>query len=240
MRKIMLAIIATLAVASSAAAQDYKPFDIAFGFGWAFPTTDFKNSFDAGWNGMIGGTFNFNEHWGFEADYTYARMNGPSKTVSITSNPIAGAVTNGVIDSNHQMNVGSFNALWRTQSKHRPIGGYLLGGGGIYHRSIQLTSPAVGYTTVCDPYWYVCYPTAVSMDQILGDRSSNDFGIDFGGGVTFGHDVKFFVESRYHYVWGPEVTNAVATPASGSTQTSCSSGCTTNAAYFPLTFGVKW
>jgi hypothetical protein len=217
MRKILLAFIATLAIASSAAAQDYKPFDIAFGFGWAFPTTDFKNSFDTGWN----------------------RMDGPSRTVPIASNPGLAAVTNGVIDSNHQMHIGSFNAMWRTQSKDRPIGGYLLGGGGIYHRIIQLTSPAVGYTTICDPYWYVCYPAAVSMDQILGDRSSNDFGIDFGGGITFGHEVKFFVESRYHYVWGPEVTATVPAPV-GTTQGSCSGGCTTNAAYFPLTFGVKW
>jgi len=240
MRKIVLAVIATLAVASSAAAQDYKPFDIMFGFGWAFPTMDFKNSFDAGWNGMIGGAFNFNEHWGFEADYTYAHMNGPERTIFVS--PIPGGATSAqLIESNHQMHIGSFNAMWRTQSKDRAIGGYLLGGMGIYHRIIQLTSPAVGYTTICDPYWYVCYPAAVSVDNILGDRSSNDFGIDFGGGITFGHEVKFFVESRYHYVWGPTITPATipSNPITGSTQT-CSPSCSTNAAYIPLTFGVKW
>ena len=80
----------------------------------------------------------------------------------------------------------------------------------------------------------------MSVDNILGDRSSNDFGIDFGGGITFGHEAKFFVESRYHYVWGPTVTTGVGTPITGSTQTDCSGGCSTNAAYFPLTFGVKW
>jgi len=239
MRKIILAVVATLAVASSAAAQDYKPFDIGFGFGWVFPTMDFKNSFDAGWNGMIAGNFNMNEHWGIEADYTYARMNGPSRTVPIASNPIGAALTNGIIESNHQMHVLDFNLMWRTQSKDRPLGGYLLGGGGYYHRKIQLTSPSVGYTTVCDPYWYVCYPGFVSIDTILGDRSSNDFGIDFGGGITFGHEAKFFVESRYHYVWGPEVTGATTLPT-GTTQANCASGCTTNASYFPLTFGVKW
>src|SRR4051794_8828691 len=63
MRKIFLAVLATLAIASSAAAQDYKPFDVGFGFGWMFPTMDIKNSFDAGWNGMITGNFNMNEHW---------------------------------------------------------------------------------------------------------------------------------------------------------------------------------
>src|SRR5205814_9993323 len=131
----------------------------------------------------VGGTFNLNEHWGIEADYTYARMNGPSRTVSISSNPIAGAITNGVIDSNHQMHIGSFNAMWRSQSKDRPIGGYLLGGGGIYHRIIQLTSPAAGYTTLCAPYWYVHYPALVPVEQKLGARSPNDFGIGFGRGL---------------------------------------------------------
>src|SRR4051812_28482614 len=94
MRKMILALFGTLALAAPAAAQDYKPFDIAFGFGWAFPTTDLKNSFDAGWNGMIGGMFNLNQHWGIEADYTYAHMNGPDKQILVSSTPIAAAVTN--------------------------------------------------------------------------------------------------------------------------------------------------
>jgi len=236
----ILALFGTLALAAPAAAQDYKPFDIAFGFGWAFPTTDLKNSFDAGWNGMIGGMFNLNQHWGIEADYTYAHMNGPDKQILVSSTPIAAAVTNGLIESNHQMHIGSFNLMWRSQSHDRPLGGYVLGGGGIYHRIVQLTSPSVGYTTVCDPYWYVCYPGLVSVDTILGDRSSNDFGIDFGGGITFGHEVKFFVESRYHYVWGKDISSASTLPSSTAASTGCASGCTTNAAYFPLTFGVKW
>ena len=187
---------------------------------------------------MIGGAFNFNEHWGFEADYTYARMNGPDKTIFVS--PIPGGPTSAqLIESNHQMHIGSFNAMWRTQSKDRPFGGYLLGGLGIYHRIVQLTSPAVGYTTVCDPYWYVCYPAAVSVDNILGDRSSNDFGINFGGGITFGHEAKFYVETRFHYVWGPTINPTAATLPSDTT-TNCAGGCSSNASYFPLTFGVRW
>jgi hypothetical protein len=86
---------------------------------------------------------------------------------------------------------------------------------------------------VCNPYWYVCYPTLVPVDRIIGDRSSNDFGINFGAGVTFGANAKFYVETRYHYVWGPTVRPEVALPG-GQTEFS------TNAGYFPLTFGVRW
>ncbi len=138
------------------------------------------------------------------------------------------------------MHVGSFNLVYRTVSTDSPVNGYVLGGVGIYHRIVQLTSPSVGYTTVCDPFWYVCYPAAVSIDTIIGDRSSNDFGIDFGGGITFGHEAKFYIESRYHYVWGKTVTPAARRFRRGPSTGACSGGCSTNAAYFPLTFGVRW
>jgi opacity protein-like surface antigen len=86
----------------------------------------------------------------------------------------------------------------------------------------------VGIASVCDPYWYVCYPVAVPVDQIVGDRSSTDFGMDFGGGVSFGGSVRFFVEARYHYVWGSDFTLP-----DGSTRN-------TNSQYFPITFGIRF
>jgi opacity protein-like surface antigen len=244
MRKLLTAFFVTLVAVAPAAAQDDKPVGFNFGFGWTFPQTEFKESFDAGWNGTIGATYNINEHFGVLAEYIYTRMGGPERTIRVTETPIAAVATNGLIESNHQMHVGSFNLVYREQSDERPIGVYVLGGAGIYHRTVQLTSPSVGYTTYCDPYWYVCYPAAVSVDTIIGDRSSNDFGMDFGAGVTFGREAKFFIESRYHYVWGPTISPTASqlpsTTGDGTAATGCSGGCSTNAAYFPLTFGVRW
>ena len=40
------------------------------------------------------------------------------------------------------------------------------------------------------------------MENIIGERSSTDFGMVFGGGINFG---AFFSELRYHYIWGPTV-----------------------------------
>ena len=67
----------------------------------------------------------------------------------------------------------------------RPYG---LVGMGLYYRKIRLTSPGVGWVPgYCDPWWYVCYPGGwVETTNILGDRSSTDFGMSFGGGVNFG------------------------------------------------------
>ena len=99
---------------------------------------------------------NVNDTIGFEADYFYHRLSGPSRTCP---SPLLGG-SPVLIESNQQLNVGSFNLVMRTPS-NAPVAGYVLGGPGIYHRTVQLTTPSVGVATVCDPYWLVCYPTAM-------------------------------------------------------------------------------
>ena len=70
----------------------------------------------------------------------------------------------------------------------------------------------------------------VEVDRIVGDRSSWDPGINIGGGVTFklGDAALFYVETRWHYMWGPEFTDA-----EGVSQKA-------NGQYFPVTFGFKF
>jgi hypothetical protein len=100
----------------------------------------------------------------------------------------------------------------------------------MYYRTVSLTTPDVGFTTWCDPYWYVCYPTAVEIDRIIGDRSSWDPGINIGGGLTMklGDSALFYVETRWHYMWGPEFTDR-----EGNTLKA-------NGQYFPVTFGFRF
>jgi opacity protein-like surface antigen len=243
MRKFYLAAIVVLVVAMPAAAQD-RPWGVNFGGGWAFPVSGFKDAFNTGWNGGIGVTFNVKPTIGIQAEYMYDRLGGPDKTISVFPTPLAIGGSSGLIESNHQMHTGTFNLIYSpmaVEGAAHPVGAYFLGGGGIYHRLIQLTTPSVGYTSVCDPYWLTCYPALVEVTRIIGDRSSNDFGINLGAGMTFGTTAKFYVETRWHYVWGPKVTTtAVATPADGSAPVDCTKGCSTNAQYFPLTFGVRW
>ncbi|HVH29645.1 MAG TPA: outer membrane beta-barrel protein [Vicinamibacterales bacterium] len=229
---VMMALIA----ATPAEAQD-RPAGVNFGGGWTFPVSGLNDAFDIGWNAGIGGTFNISPTVGFQAEYMYHRMGGPDRPILIASNPDLPATTSGIIESNHQIHSGTFNLVYQTPRGGSAVGGYVLGGVGIYHRLVQLTTPSVGYTTICDPYWYVCYPTLVSVDRIIGDRSSNDFGINIGGGVTFGTDGQFYVEMRYHYVWGPKVETQV-NPLNGTDV--CPNECSTNAQYFPLTLGFRW
>jgi hypothetical protein len=237
MRKLLATIFGILVIAAPASAQD-KPVTINFGFGVQMPVSGFNDAFDTGWNGGIGATFNFKPTFGFQTEYMYNWMPGPEKTITVFPTPGGGTASNQLIESNHNMHTVTFNGVW-TAPRAAKVGGYGVAGIGIYHRTVQITSPAVGYTTFCDPYWYVCYPALVEVDRILGDRSSTDFGINFGAGVMFGGEAaKFYIEFRYHYVWGPEVNPVTTVNPLANGQ--CSGGCSTNAQYIPITFGVRF
>jgi hypothetical protein len=234
MRRLMFVSLVTIGLAAPALAQD-KRVEVNLGGGATFPVSDFKKDFNTGGNFDLGATIWMTPTIGFQAQYTYTRMNGPEKAITVTPTPLPGVGSTQLIQSNQQINAGVFDIVARSHNTDHIANGYVLGGLGVYHRSLQLTSPAVGYTTFCDPYWLVCYPAAVSVDNILGERSSTDFGINFGGGVTFGHEAKFYIETRYTYVWGPTVSVPSNLP-SGQAPSSTS----TNMTYFPLVFGVKF
>jgi opacity protein-like surface antigen len=230
-RTITVASVVTAILMASAPvfAQD-KPVEINLGGGVTFPASDLGERFDTGWNGAIGVTFNISRNVGIQAEYMYHRMEGPERTfANLAPTPQSDTV---LIESNHQMHTGTFNLVARS-SGSGAVNGYVLAGPGIYHRIIQLTTPSVGFVSICDPYWYVCYPGAVEVDQVVGDRSSNDFGVNFGGGVTFGRAAKFYTEFRYHYVWGPDVGPVIPAESDGSTYS-------TNAQFTSLTFGFRF
>ena len=98
---------------------------------------------------------------------------------------------------------------------------------------IKVTTPAVGFVPgFCDPWWYVCYPGGfVPVENIVGDRSSTDFGMDFGGGVHFG---AIYAELRYHYIWGPDI--GPQGTAAGSTTTTRKA----NGQFLATTFGFRF
>lgn len=223
MRKtVILSALFALAVPALAQAQD-KPVEFNFGGGVTVPVGDVSDSFDTGWNFATGLTFNANEVVGFQAEYQYHRFGGPERTfANLAPSPSSDRI---LIESNHQMNVVDFNIVLRAGGTSG-VRGYVLAGPGVYWRKVQLTTPSVGLITVCDPYWYVCYPTPVATDAIVGDRTSTDFGFNVGGGVSFG---AFYIEARYHYVIGDDVQ----APGGGQSYS-------TNASYFPVTVGFRF
>lgn len=208
-----------LAMAVPASAQDVKKFEVNLGAGFTVPYSDSGKSFGTGGNFLAGVDFNFNDHMGVEANYGYNRFG--SKDIPVTGTPKI--ITDAPLTVHHRMHDGDFSFIYRF-NKMGHVAPYALAGVGVYGSEVILTTPSVGFVTVCDPWIYVCFPAAVPVDQILGSRSSTDFGVHFGGGVSIptGDRARFFVEVRFIHTYGPEI-----------------GGTKANGNYFPVFFGFK-
>jgi len=104
------------------------------------------------------------------------------------------------------------------------LGIYGIGGGGWYHRSGEATAPGLVPGTVCPPFWDwwgTCISGLWPANVVIASTSSNAFGGNIGGGVTYRlgeSGVKFYTEVRYHHASHNQV----------------------NTDLLPLTFGVRW
>jgi opacity protein-like surface antigen len=223
-----------LGLASVTHAQTYpydKRVNFSFGAGWTAPTSDVRDRFGDGFNFNLGVQVNATPAIGIEFLYGYNGLGEKNIQIPVYPTPVEGG--EGVPSdffANTNMQYGSVNLIMQ-----RPVGTvrpYGLIGMGVYYRPVEITTPSVGFVPgYCDPYWYVCYPGGfVETDRIIGERSSTDFGMDFGGGVNFG---VFYAELRYHYIWGPTVeAPAEAVNVSGDLKA--------NGKFWLTTFGVRF
>ena len=163
---------------------------------------------------------------GIEGLYSFNGLGEKRISIPVSSTP-GGATVPTDFFGNMNMQYGTVNLVARKPSGSvRP---YFVAGVGVYYRPIKVTTPGVGYVPgYCDPWWYVCFPGGfVPVENIVGERSSTDLGMDFGGGVQFG---TFYAEVRYHYIWGPTVD----TSATGGTSQKA------NGQFLPITFGFRF
>lgn len=190
-----------------------------FGFIGGGPTIPLGDSGDRfnvgpGFNAGIG--FNFNRFVGVQLEGFWSRFSVNGDLLNTTD-----------LDANHRMQYGTLDAVANVV-RSGPFTAYLLGGGGLYYRRVQLTQFA-GTTVVpaCDPWLYYCYPSAVSVETILGTRSSTDWGINGGAGfsVRVAPGLRIYAEGRYHYIFGPEIIN---------------SSDKANGEYIPIMFGLRF
>lgn len=215
------AVLLVLGGIGPALAQD-RPVTVNVGVGPIFPQSDVGDHFDTGVTIPVGVTFHINESLGIQGEYAYSWMDGPQTTVVAED----GSPT--LLESNHSMHMFNANVIFGPRTSG-PVGGYVIGGIGAYNRRVELTTPSVGLIRVCDPFWLVCFPVAVPATQVIGSRSTTDFGINIGGAITFAR--RFYVEARYHYTWGPEFE--IPEVFGGGTVKA-------NGHYFPIVFGVRF
>ncbi|HEY1760515.1 MAG TPA: outer membrane beta-barrel protein [Bryobacteraceae bacterium] len=189
-------------------AQEVSPFSFAIGAGFTEPIGTAGRYLDTGWNFQAGGGFNFNPVLGAMLDFNYNSMGINAATLSNLGAPggnshIMSFTIDPIIHLNHK----------------GPVDVYLIGGGGLYHRYDDLTTPAGGFAPVITPFGFFNAPYV--GNAVLASYSVNKPGFDAGAGISFGTrwHAKFYAEARYNRML-------------------MSSGSDTD--YIPVTFGVRW
>jgi opacity protein-like surface antigen len=188
----------------AAQAQD-QPVNFSLGGGWTAPNSEVRDHLGDGYHFNIGLQVNVTPVIGIEGLYSFNGLG--DKRISSPVSPIEGGGTVPT-DFSADMNMQYGTASLVFQKPDGGVRPYGLIGAGVYYRPVKVTTPGVGFVPgYCDPWWYICVPGGfVPVENIIGERSSTDFGMTFGGGANFG---TFYTEVRYHYIWGPEIAPEV-------------------------------
>jgi len=228
---------AAVFAAAPAAAQDEKPVQLNIGGGYTGIYGAAADHIGSGGNFTLGVIFNVSPKIGIQGEYGWNGIKKKQLQFDVcASNPCTTPFVPTDFFADGNMQYGDANVIF-TPSRNNNAQPYVLAGLGVYYRPVNITTPGVGYTTICDPYWYVCYPTLVSVDQVVGSRSSTDFGMNFGGGLNYKltDSASIYFEVRYHYVWGPEFGPSV-NPLSGAQIPAGKA----NGQFLPITVGFRF
>jgi opacity protein-like surface antigen len=102
-------------------------------------------------------------------------------------------------------------------------GGYVLGGPTFLHRSGQLDNSSAIPGSACNTFflwWGNCFNNSLPIDGKFAHASQNEFGANFGGGITRKLTPKFELYAEFRYVHGKH------------------NGITTDIR--PITVGLRW
>jgi opacity protein-like surface antigen len=207
----LFATMAILAVCTTTLlAQEESKVMVNFGAGGTLPVRDSGPRLDPGWNVNGGLGWRFAPHFGVMGEFNFNSL--PFNGTTLTDL--------GVPDGSTRVWGFTLNPTVRT-NPWGPVDFYLIGGGGIYKRTVEFTRPSVATFTAFDPFFGIFYPVAVPTDQVIASFSTWKGGLNIGGGLTFrfgSSNAKLYVESRYHHVF----TRPLGTDI------------------LPLTVGVRW
>ena len=225
-----IGILGTLPVAAQA--QDDKKVYFSLGGGFTVPNSEVKDRLGNGWNFNFGVEVKATPVIGIEGLYSFNGL-GDKRSPSRSAAHPGGVPVPTDFFANMNMQYGTVNLV--LQKPDGPVRPYGLVGLGVYYRPIQVTTPGVGYIPgYCDPWWYICYPGGfVPVENIVGERSSTDFGMDFGGGVNFG---AVYAESAITTSGGPTVQE----PGAATPLANVSADRKANGQFLQTTFGVRF
>lgn len=196
-------------VASVLSAQEVPRFAFDIGGGFTQPVGNTERHLDMGWNIQAGAGFNFSQYVGLMVQTDYNRFGINGATLRSAGFPDGDlSVFSATLDP----------IVHLTPRSHFDV--YLIGGGGLYHRTQEFTQPTITAFTAFDPF-FGFYRAAVPTTQVLSSYTVNKPGVNGGLGIALGtkwHG-KFFAEARYDRIF---------------------MGNDRHTDYVPVTFGFRW
>ncbi len=186
-----------------------------------------------GGNFLVGAGWNFTKRFALLGEFQYDTNKIPGRTLSALYtqlDPLVGLSASGIpnIGGNvHTLSVTAEPVFYYYNSDKHNYAGYIIGGGGWYHKSTNFTAPVVSY----DPYYGGEYVT----NQTFESASDNAGGVNIGTGISFKpfgeySKAKLFAEARYVFVDTPRETP----------NTNTNTFHTGTEELIPVTFGIRF
>jgi hypothetical protein len=172
------------------------------GFVINVPVSSTSNIVHTGWGTDLGVGYNFDRRNAFIGEFMWNRVYANSSQLA----PLSAVLTSpGTLNGTTDLFVISGN--YRYELRGRLLGAYLIGGGGWYHRSNNLSqqiTTTAGLT--CNPTWlwwgFSCTGGTVNSNQALSGSDASAWGFNAGIGATVrvgDAPYRLYFESRYHY-----------------------------------------
>jgi hypothetical protein len=209
-RVLAVSILIFVALSAAAQGQDVRRLNVNAGGGYTRSVGESDGRLSSGWNVTVGAGYNFNEPFGIVGEYSYNGLG------------VSGGALREIAQSEGNANVITLtaNPTFRFGTRST-VGGYIIGGGGAYRRSVEFSRPTFATIIIIDPWWGHTGVTVIPAGTVLGSTSTWGAGWNAGGGVTFrigGSDTKFYAEFRYHRAYTKN----------------------SNTELMPITFGLRW
>ena len=211
MKRVLFPILMGLTVIGAAYPQSEVPrFSGSIGAGFTTPVYGTGQRFDTGWNAGAGVGFNLSRYLGVEGQFQFNDLG------------VNGATLSGLGFPDGSMRMWSLTLdpviHFAPSNKFNP---YIIGGGGLYHRTVEFTAPTIATVTGFDPFFGIFFPVNVAANQVLASNSVYKPGWNGGAGFSIplgSSKMKLFAEARYHYMYtSPRGTSVL-----------------------PVTFGLRW
>jgi outer membrane protein with beta-barrel domain len=157
-----------------------------------------------GWGIDTGVGYNFNRRNAVIPEFMWNRVYANTDQLQ----PLLLAVAQGAGGLKGTTDLVVLSGNYRFELRGKLLGAYLIGGGGWYHLSSNLSRTVTsGTATTCTPVWlwwgFTCSSGVVTTNQTIASASASAWGGNVGAGFTVrvgDAPYRLYFESRYHYV----------------------------------------